>query len=386
MTTKNFFAILIFISSTILLNDVCVANIAHGVKVIVIDAGHGGTRPGAHSRGVNEKDLNLKIALRLGKLIETGIPNIKVVYTRKTDIQLAGANSADLKARADLANKAKGDLFISIHANSVDAPSVVGVETFIMGESTSAERASGLAIYAHHKEELMDMSNVETAASVRAYVDNLKHLYGDYSRDAAKSMQQNYSNYKARKCRGVKSRPFMVLYNLDMPGILTEIGFMTNPTELAYMNSAIGQRDIARSLFDGIQDYVEHVERYSSNIEYNSEPTTNTTASSTKSSTSNSTKSSAVNTTKSSTSNSTKSAVKYTIQIGASTKSTPLSSPEFAKYKNNVKEYRGSGTFRYKYCVGEYSQYSDAVRVLKDVKKKIPGAFIVRCQGDKIVN
>lgn len=362
MKTKMFFATLIFASLTLFSNEICANNIAHGVRVIVIDAGHGGGKPGAHYRGVSEKDLNLKIALRLGGLIKENMPNIKVVYTRTTDKQLASSIGADLKARADIANNANGDLFISIHANATTSTSVVGVETFIMGESSRADKASERAIYAHHKEELMDMSDNATAASVRAYIDNLKHLYGDYSRDAAKCMQLNYSNYKKRNCRGVKRQPFMVLYNLDMPGILTEVGFMTNATELAYINSAKGQRDIARSLFDGVKDYVEHVQGSSSIVVLDDElgnvPEKESVG---------------------------VGGVKYTIQIVAARKSMPLSSSEFKSYRNRVKEFETSGAFRYKYCCGEYGEWQDAARKLKGVKRYFPDAFIVRYQGNKIV-
>ena len=91
-------------------------NIARGVRVIVIDAGHGGPKfPGAHYRGIYEKDLNLKVALKLGALIERELPEVKVVYTRKTDKQFSESLTKDLQARADIANKAEGDLFFSIH-------------------------------------------------------------------------------------------------------------------------------------------------------------------------------------------------------------------------------------------------------------------------------
>ena len=110
-------------------------NIAQGVKVVVIDAGHGGAKfPGATYRGVTEKSLNLKVALKLGELIESRMPEVKVVYTRKTDMQFSSDLNKDLQARAEIANKAGGDIFISIHANAARSTSARGVETLIMGE------------------------------------------------------------------------------------------------------------------------------------------------------------------------------------------------------------------------------------------------------------
>ena len=136
-------------------------NIARGVRVIVIDAGHGGPKfPGAHYRGIYEKDLNLKVALKLGALIERELPEVKVVYTRTADRTLGADLAADLQARADIANKAGGDLFISIHANAAPrATGVRGVETLIMGESSKEQRYNENALFENNREDLIDMSD-----------------------------------------------------------------------------------------------------------------------------------------------------------------------------------------------------------------------------------
>ena len=121
----------------------CLANNNEvGVRVIVIDAGHGGKAfPGATYGGVKEKDINLAVALKLGALIEKELPQIKVVYTRKTDTALGKTLNEDLTARANIANKAGGDFFISIHANAGPGkPSVAGAGTIIMGGSGKGTR------------------------------------------------------------------------------------------------------------------------------------------------------------------------------------------------------------------------------------------------------
>lgn len=147
-----------FAAATVLMNVASAGNIAHGVEVVVIDAGHGGKFPGAHYGGVYEKDLTLKVALKLGKLVEEGMPGVKVVYTRTADRTLGADLAADLQARADIANKAGGDLFISIHANAAPrATGVRGVETLIMGESSKEQRYNENALFENNREDLIDM-------------------------------------------------------------------------------------------------------------------------------------------------------------------------------------------------------------------------------------
>ena len=196
------FATLVLAASICFPNGAAGDNIARGVKVVVIDAGHGGPKfPGAHYRGVYEKDLNLKVALRLGRLIEDNLPGIKVVYTRKTDKQFSDNLSLDLQARADIANKAGGDLFISIHTNAARSASAKGVETLIMGESTTETRRNEDVLYAYNKEELIDMADAKTAAIVRAYIQNLQFTYGEYSEAMARLVQKNYGKF-SRHDRG----------------------------------------------------------------------------------------------------------------------------------------------------------------------------------------
>ena len=255
------FATLVLAASICFPNGAAGDNIARGVKVVVIDAGHGGPKfPGAHYRGVYEKDLNLKVALRLGRLIEDNLPGIKVVYTRKTDKQFSDNLSLDLQARADIANKAGGDLFISIHANAAPrATGVRGVETLIMGESSKEQRYNENALFENNREDLIDMSDERTAAIVRAYIQNLQFTYGEYSMAFARCIQNSYLK-AGRHSRGIKPQLLRVLYATDMPGVLTEIGFLSNPQEFAYMTSEKGLNEIARALFGAVKDYVAYVD------------------------------------------------------------------------------------------------------------------------------
>ena len=223
---KSLFLVALFLIATLSFNGVAAQNIAQGVRVVVIDAGHGGPKfPGAHYRGVYEKDLNLQIALKLGALIEKELPQLKVVYTRKTDKALGTDLATDLQARADIANKAGGDLFVSIHVNAAKSSAARGVETLIMGESPKEQRYNENALFENNREDLIDMSDERTAAIVRAYIQNLQFTYGEYSMALARCIQNNYLK-AGRHSRGIKPQLLRVLYATDMPGVLTEIGFM----------------------------------------------------------------------------------------------------------------------------------------------------------------
>lgn len=252
------FLLFAFAAVTVLMNGATAGNIAHGVEVVVIDAGHGGKFPGAHYGNVYEKDLTLKVALKLGKLIEEGMPGVKVVYTRKTDKALGTDLATDLQARADIANKAGGDLFVSIHVNAAKSSAARGVETLIMGESPKEQRYNENALFENNREDLIDMSDERTAAIVRAYIQNLQFTYGEYSMALARCIQNNYLK-AGRHSRGIKPQLLRVLYATDMPGVLTEIGFMSNAQEMAYMKSEKGQDEIARSIYEGVKDYSAYV-------------------------------------------------------------------------------------------------------------------------------
>ena len=252
------FLLFAFAAVTVLTNAASAGNIAHGVEVVVIDPGHGGNDPGAHYGGTSEKDLTLKVALKLGKMIEEGMPGVKVVYTRKTDKALGPDKAKDLQARADIANKAGGDLFISIHVNAAKSTAVRGVETLIMGESPKEQRYNENALFENNREDLIDMSDERTAAIVRAYIQNLQFTYGEYSMAIARCIQNNYLK-AGRHSRGIKPQLLRVLYATDMPGVLTEIGFLSNSQEAAYMKSEKGQTEIARSIYEGVKSYSAYV-------------------------------------------------------------------------------------------------------------------------------
>ncbi|HIW65770.1 MAG TPA: N-acetylmuramoyl-L-alanine amidase [Candidatus Alistipes intestinipullorum] len=411
-------------------NGASAQNIAHGVQVVVIDAGHGGKYPGAHYGGVYEKELTLKVALKLGKFIEEGMPGVKVVYTRKSDKALGDDLASDLQARADIANKAGGDLFISIHANAAPrATGVKGTETLIMGETTKEQRYNENALYESNREDLIDMSDERTAAIVRAYIQNLQFTYGEYSEAIARCIQNSYVK-SGRNSRGVKPQLLRVLYATDMPSALTEIGFMTNAQELAYMKSDKGQTEIARSIYQAVRDYSAFVmkartaeEKPVSDTPANAgKPAAADTAAQPAATSGNTSGKQAAAPAASSSKKPTgktsgktdgkpagttdgkasekpaskpaaakeakasKSKTFYSIQVMASAKPVSLKSSQFGTYRGKVKQYTSGGRFPYKYCVGEYADREAAQRNLREVRRHFSGAFVVCCRDGRIVD
>lgn len=403
MRTRLFLALLL--AATLFFTNVAAQeNIAHGIRVVVLDAGHGGRFPGACYASMKEKDLTLAVILRLGKLIEEGMPGVKVVYTRKTDKDLGATVASDLQARADIANRAEGDIFISVHANAAPSKSARGVETLIMGESPKEQSYNQSALFDNNRDELIDMSDQRTAAIVRAYIQNLQFTYGQYSMAMARCIQENYRQ-TGRVLRGVKPALLRVLYATDMPGVLTEIGFLSNAQEAAYLKSEKGQDEIAQSLYKAVREYSASVLSARMGGEMPQEQNTlaavpeeeqpeeaKTTVVDTPKPEATpvvkpAEKAPAAQTVKADATSQVKPAgkVRYAIQVMASTKPQSLQSTSFKSYRGKVAQYAAEGAFRYKYCVEECAAEAEAKQRLSKVRRVFPGAFVVKCRDGKIV-
>ena len=365
-------------------------NVAQGVKVIVIDAGHGGSFPGARYGGYSEKNINLQMALKLGAMIEKGMPDIKVVYTRKTDKNFSSNLRTDLQARADIANNAGGDLFISIHANAhPKSTATKGVETLIMGESELETSENEAILFANNKEEFFDMSDKSTAAIVRAHIQNLQFTYGEYSEVMARLVQKHYAKL-GRVNRGIRKQPLRVLYATDMPSILTEVGFMSNSTELKYITSESGQKELVGALYAAVKEYVTYVKK-SLLIESTSEQTTSAPQTKSEPSVKQPTKQQTTtqqkspSTPKSTTVATKSSSVRYTVQIMASKSAVALTDSRFGSYKGKVRQVRAEGAYSYKYCVGDYADRASAQATVANIRKSFPQAFVIAVKDGKVV-
>ena len=366
---ERYFAIAIVLFALLVsFNGFGAENVAQGVKVIVIDAGHGGSRfPGAGYNGIAEKDINLQVALKLGALIEKNLPNIKVVQTRTVDKYFSTVLSEDLQARADIAHRNEGDLFISIHSNAHRNSEVRGVETLIMGETSMEQRVNQNALYLNNKEELLDMSDQKTATIVRAYIQNLQFTYGEYSEMMARLIQEEYVKLGYNN-RGVRRQPLKVLYATDMPSVLTEIGFMSNPADLKHITSEKGQKEIAGAIFRAVKQYVENVRRsllLDSGVQTTPAPQPQKEVAKEQSKPTPTTPKA-------------QPAVKrYAIQLMASVKKIPTDHPELKSYRGKVWILEGNSALKYKYCYGSFADKAVAQQHIAEVRKEFPQAFII---------
>ena len=357
-------------------NGLCAENVAQGVKVIVLDAGHGGCFPGARYEGINEKDINLQVVLKLGALIEKKMPHVKVVYTRTTDKMHSSNLGADLQERANIAHRNNGDLFISVHSNAINRPEVRGTLTLIMGESDRELSNNERALYANNKDEMLDMSDQKTATIVRAYIQNLQYTYGMYSEMMGRFIQDEYAKLGLRD-HGVRGQPLKVLYSTDMPSVLTEIGFMTNHDELQYITSEKGQNDIVGAIFRAIERYIEIVNR-SLLIDKPAETATPKEEPKAKEPAKEEPKSSPKPKNKQA-----KSVKQYTIQLMAGKERVATSKIDFKSLQKEVWILEIPETKIYKYCYGEYNDRASAQKHLNEVHKEFPQAYIISFERQK---
>lgn len=261
-----------------------------GIKIVVIDAGHGGKDPGCNGVTFKEKDVSLAVALRLGKYIEDNYKDVKVIYTRKTDVFV------ELEDRAQIANKNKADLFISIHCNAAGKPVMIrdkktgklraktytnkkgkkvivettnpipfGSETYVMGLKNEegkmkvAQRENSVILLEDNYEQKYAGFDPESEESY-IIMSNYTSAYVIQSAQLAIKIQSEYASKAGRVDKGVHRQSIWVLWRTAMPSILTEIGFLTNPLEEQFLGSENGQKYVATSLFNGFRKFKDELE------------------------------------------------------------------------------------------------------------------------------
>jgi N-acetylmuramoyl-L-alanine amidase len=231
------------------------------VKVIVIDAGHGGKDPGAVAGGVKEKDIVLAVSRKLGALIKEAYPEVKVYYTRLGDSFL------ELSERSNIANRNKADLFISVHCNANANQKAQGSETYVMGTHKNesnlevAKRENSAVLLEDNYQE--DYEGFDPGSPEGHIIFSFyQNAYLEQSILVASKVEEHFAKRKkAAPSRGVKQAGFLVLWKAAMPSVLVELGFITNPEERKYLNSESGQQESAEAIFKAIREYKEEVEK-----------------------------------------------------------------------------------------------------------------------------
>jgi N-acetylmuramoyl-L-alanine amidase len=232
-----------------------------GIRVVVIDAGHGGKDTGARGKISREKDIVLDITLELARKIKTEMPDVKVVLTRASD------KFVELNERSNIANRRKADLFISIHCNSLpkNKTSPAGTETFVMGlhktnenlEVAKRENAS-ILLEKNYEEKYKGFNPNSPLAYIM--LANRQNAYIASSLSFAGKIERQFKKHADRNSRGVKQAGFMVLWQTAMPSVLVEAGFLSHSQEEKYLNSEEGQDEIAEAIFRAFKQYKEEVE------------------------------------------------------------------------------------------------------------------------------
>jgi N-acetylmuramoyl-L-alanine amidase len=269
LSVKNIFTCLLLISFVysygqnvpVQLPPLQPSPVATRPMTIVVDAGHGGKDGSTRGEFSREKDVALQVALLLGQTLEKQIPNMKVIYTRTEDVFIP------LYERIDIANRAHADLFISIHCNSMPSnmrgrANVSGVETLVsgsgrLGEQDAAVRENASILLEKDYKDNYEGYNPNDPESF-IILSLMKNAYRRQSIKLAGLIQQQYIKV-GRVDRGVKEQSLAVLAKAGMPAVLTEIGFISNPSEEEYINSQSGREEIVQNITNAIMEYTKQL-------------------------------------------------------------------------------------------------------------------------------
>ena len=255
MKLNRHYILYIFVCLVLLYSPLCIGSAWAKDFVVVIDAGHGGHDPGAVGKISKEKNINLNVALKLGNMIKKNCDDVKVIYTRSKDVFIP------LDRRAEIANSAKADLFISIHTNALANNRVAkGASTWTLGLAKSdanlavAQRENSVILYESDYKTRYAGFNPNSAESYIIF-EFMQDKYMEQSVHLASLVQKQFRHTCKRVDRGVHQAGFLVLKASAMPSILVELGFISNPEEERYLNSEAGTTTLANGIFRAFLSY-----------------------------------------------------------------------------------------------------------------------------------
>lgn len=341
-------------------------------RVVVLDPGHGNPRPGKVVGKVREADIVLDVAKEVRRQLATKMPDLDVFLTRHSDSSYHANQNTDNRMRAEFANEKGADLTIGIHANALDATSVKGCEAWVLSlDAALMEQNSNRANLFADDGDALDINDLDTKSM--GFIKVLTRQLDNEPRNRMFA-QQCCDNIK--KCGlgslGVKSgKIWTMLYYLEGHGVLIEIGYMTNPLDLAYITSDKGKKDIAIAIANAIVSFFNGLDAISCD---EVAPQTSTSSTSASSVTPETKSVDDAEVTKG-----------YTIQLISSLSEVDIYDYQFKGYKGRVRLLMGSGRYKYKYCYGSYATRDAAKRDLATVQKTFKDAYIVYFEGDNIV-
>lgn len=338
------------------------------LKTVVLDAGHGGKDPGApgQTSSTSEKHIVLSIAKKLGSRIVQAYPDVKVVYTRDKDVFV------ELNQRANIAKKNKADLFISIHCNSNSSKSPYGASVHILGQNSSNQSNKG-----DYFDKSMSVARRENA--VMLLEDDYKTKYQGFDPDSPESVishslmwSANYESslmlaaemdaqfheppFRKSNYTGIHQDVFYLLWATNMPSVLLELGFLSNPTDFKYLSTESGQNQVADKLFNAFNNYKSYYEGsmdFEQNADIRPAPAVDSVPES-----------------------------YFAIQIMGLGRALEASDPAFKGLE--VKAVKSSDSSVYKYVTAWSEDRTAVLSALDKVKVKFPEAFIVKVTGDNV--
>ena len=333
------------------------------IRTVVIDPGHGGKDPGAVYGNVREKEIVLDIALKLGNYIKSSFPDVRVVYTRDTDVFVP------LYQRAAIANKNKADLFISIHVNAVSRGNAQGTETYILGQHRSGEN-----LEVAKKENAVILLEADYKTTYEGFDPNspesyimfelVQDEYLEQSAMLASAVQDQFRERVQRVDRSVKQAGFLVLRQISMPGILVEAGFLSHPAERNFLQSETGRDYLASAMFRAFRDYKRKIEAKSSFHVVASTATETHLAAGV---------SEVIHT---------ESNLFFSVQIASLSKKIEPTPLNFKGENNVFVKNEGKG---YRYFSGKYASHAEARKEQSRLQKKFTGAFVVAFENDQLI-
>lgn len=366
-----------------------------GLKTVVIDPGHGGKDPGApgKSKSTAEKNIVLNISKLFGDKIKAEYPDVKVVYTRSTDVFV------ELKERANIAKRNNADLFISVHCNSSTNSRAFGASAHILGPKSNNPKNT--SDYFEKSKSVAQREN-----SVMLLEDDYQTAYQDFDPNSPEAVishsllwQANYGNsllfaaeydaqihkapYRVSNYTGIHQDVFYLLWATNMPAALLEVGFLSNPSDYAVLSTADGQEKIAKSLFNAFKSYKEKYDASVGALPAVSESTPESEPSAVNEEPASPKQETAPVQKEEADKNVTSTPSKYYgIQIMGLGRL--LKNGDSALKGLQVQAVKAEGSSIYKYIYGKHAARSAAAAELPAVKKKFPEAFIVEVNGDSV--